>query len=73
MTVYDLVLRRGQAGTTKGVVPIDVGTGAKQIVCRDLPPRTGKMQLRPLSRSMKPTGIPNPEFDATRNFGAQLG
>ncbi len=55
----ETVLRRGAVIVSGGVIHARPGSG--------------QIQLRPPSRSMQPSGTPSPEFDPTRNFGAQLG
>jgi len=49
LTVYDLVLRSGQAGTTKGVVPIDVRTGAIRSSAAIFSPNRKDTAATPLS------------------------
>jgi dihydropyrimidinase len=54
----ETVLRRGEVIVSDGEILGRAGSG--------------QIQLRPLSASMRPSGIASPEFDPHQNFGARL-
>jgi len=54
----ETVLRRGEVIVSDGQLKASPGSG--------------ELQLRGRAASMRPTGVLSPEFDPTKNFGAQL-